>query len=88
LTLQNVTAQVVTSKPTKTYVQNVPINVSLVNYKKKTVLNVLKTESILHYVPVQMDIITLKDKPTVQLVTKNVKLVFLLLTTVSLVLKD
>lgn len=55
---------------------------------KKTVKFVLKTEFTFQFVLAQLVSITLKNKLTVQLVTKNVNLVSLLLTTVSNVMKD
>jgi hypothetical protein len=86
--LQNVIVHTDTLKPTPLYVQNVHTNVIPVSMSKITVLNVSKTEFMLRFVTVQLVIITLKKLLTVQLVTKNVNLVFLLLTTVSNVLKD
>lgn len=85
---QNVPAHLVTSKPMKIFAQDVHTNVSLVNTLKITVLNVPKTESMNQFVTVLKDTITLMNLLTVQLVTKNVNLVFLPPTTVSLVLKD
>lgn len=85
---QTVIAHMVTMKPTPLYVQDVHTNVILVLMPKITVLNVLKTEFMLHYVTVQLVIIILKKLLIVQLVTRNVNLVFLLLITVSNVLKD
>jgi hypothetical protein len=76
------------SNPTNNYVQDVLTNVMDVVKPKKTVKFVLKTEFTFQFVLVQLVSITLKNKLTVQLVTKNVNLVFLLLTTVSNVMKD
>jgi hypothetical protein len=86
--LVNVLAQKDTSKLWNTYVQDVLINVTLVSIIKKTVLNVLKTESTNQSVLAHKVSITLTNKLTVQLVTKNVNLVSMLLITVSSVLKD
>jgi hypothetical protein len=76
------------SNPTNNYVQDVLTNVMDVVKPKKIVKFVLKTEFTFQFVLVQLVSITLKNKLTVQLVTKNVNLVFLLLTTVSNVMKD
>jgi hypothetical protein len=88
LPTQTVIAHMDTMKLTPLYVQNVHTNVMDVLMLKKTVPNVSKTEFMLHYVTVQLVIITLKKLLIVQLVTRNVNLVFLLLITVSNVLKD
>jgi hypothetical protein len=85
---QNVIAHMDISNPTNNYVQDVHTNVMDVMKPKKTVKFVLKTEFTFQFVLVQLVSITLKTKLTVQLVTKNVNLVFLLLTTVSNVMKD
>jgi hypothetical protein len=85
---QIVIAHMDISNPTNNYVQDVLTNVMDVVKPKKTVKFVLKTEFTFQFVLVQLVSITLKNKLTVQLVTKNVNLVFLLLTTVSNVMKD
>lgn len=85
---QNVIAHMDISNPTNNYVQDVHTNVMDVMKPKKTVKFVLKTEFTFQFVLAQLVSITLKTKLTVQLVTKNVNLVSLLLTTVSNVMKD
>jgi hypothetical protein len=85
---QNVIAHTDISKITNNYVQDVHTNVMDVLNPKNIVKFVLKTEFMFQSVLAQLVSITLKNKLTVQLVTKNVNLVSLPPTTVSNVLKD
>lgn len=86
LVLQLVNVQPDISKPLLKTVQSVTINVPLVLNSTTNVLYVPKTELVNQLVIAQMVLIMLITKLYVQLVTKNVKDVYLVLITVSLVL--
>lgn len=85
---QNVPVHQDTSKLCKIYVQDVTINVLNVLITKNIVISVLKTESMYQFVLAHLVTMPSKMLLIVQLVTKNVFNVFLLLTTVLFVLKD